>query len=312
MKEKLKITRLLIALLLTLPSTLIAADPEPVWFNSGMNNRDITFSPDGRMMLTTLMLPKNQSAVIAISHQTESGWSPLEIAPFSGRHPDIEPAFSPDGKTLYFASKRPVAGKGTTDWDLWRVAYRADGNEWGDPVNLGEPVNTIGNEFYPSVTSSGRLYFTATREDTIGKEDLYVANPGPDGFVNVMNVGEPVNSEAFEFNAFIAPDESYLIFGAQRRPGEIGGGDLYISHKTASGFSEPALLPASVNTPKLDYCPTVWNDRLYFTSERSGPLPVGGFNNVEAVEGWSGSSGNGLGDIYWLPAADILLLQPED
>ena len=279
----------------------VQASPNALWINSGMNNRDITFSPDGSVLLTTIMAPKHQSAVIVISQQENGQWSPLEVAPFSGQFPDIEPAFSPDGKMLFFASRRPKPGRTGTDWDLWQVSF--DEDKWGTPVNLGTAINTEGDEFYPSVTMAGTVYFTATRHDTIGKEDLYRSLLTNEGYTSVENIGSPVNSDAYEFNAFIDPEESYLIFGAQGRTGEIGGGDLYISYRVDGTFGEPRRLSSLVNTTRLDYCPTVFNNRLYFTSERMNDSDL---SSMERVRALYQNSGNGFGDIYWLEFDEIL------
>lgn len=292
--------RLTLLFLALLPALAPAASP--VWFNSGMNNRDITFSPDGNVLLTTIVAPKQQAAVIAVSVRRNGQWSPLEVAPFSGSHMDIEPAFSVDGDYLYFASRRPKPYRDEVDWDLWRVSF--DGSAWGEPEHLGNTVNTPGDEFYPSLTADGVLYFTATREDTLGREDLYRAPPDEAGaFTTVENVGAPVNTDAYEFNAFIAPDESYLIFGAQRRPGEIGGGDLYISYRENGQFTAPVLLPDTINSARLDYCPTVFEGRLYFTTELSDDISV---SSMADMQGLYRSPGNGLGDIYWVEASGII------
>jgi len=295
--------QLLVSLLLALVpfQSLQAEEKSPVWFNSGMNNRDITFSPDGNLILTTVVAPKNHFSVIAMSENIDGRWSALETAPFSGEFQDIEAAFHPNGDWVYFASKRPKPDRDGTDWDLWRVSYSSDG--WGEPEHLGDSVNTDKNEFYPSLTKNGTLYFTATREDSLGHEDLY-RSPQSDGrHTLVENVGGPVNSPAYEFNAFIAPDESYLIFGGQLREGEVGGGDLYISHRENGSFKKPALLGSNINTPQLDYCPMVFGDQFYFTSE--APIETD-LRSVRNIERWYQSPGNGLGDVYSVPMTDIL------
>ncbi len=292
----------LIILLLLAPLTTVAK--ESVWFNSGMNNRDITFSPDGDIMLTTVMAPKNLHSMIAMSIRKDGAWTALEVAPFSGEHPDIEPAFSPDGQFVYFASKRPAAGSEAISWDIWRISYDDTGS-WGEPENLGAPINSPGNEFYPSLTRNGTLYFTATREDSLGKEDLYRAEPDKDGqYRSLENVGAPVNTEAYEFNAFIDPDENYLIFGSQGRGGnEMGGGDLYISFMEDGEFLEPVLLPAPINTTKLDYCPAVFKGRLYFTSEMPrSSIP----KDMRDMSDWYQSPENGLGDIFSIEMEQLL------
>ncbi|MBT7371515.1 MAG: hypothetical protein HN816_12755 [Gammaproteobacteria bacterium] len=266
-----------------------------------MNNRDITFSPDGTIMLTSIVAPKNLSAIIAISYRRDGKWTALEVAPFSGQHADIEPSFSPDGKAIFFASKRPKPNREGADWDIWQVDYH-DGN-WGEPVNPGSPVNTAENEFYPSTTLNGTLYFTSSRSDSLGNEDLYLARLTNGAYTEVLNIGAPVNSKAWEFNSFIAPDESYLIFGSQGREGEIGGGDLYISYRKEGSFEPPQLLGRQINTTRLDYCPSVHGGRLYFTSELPARLDI---SSMTKLKSWYESAGNGLGDIYWVDFHDIL------
>lgn len=296
---RIKKSLLSLALLLACPSILAA--PELLWINSGVNNRDITFSTDADVMLTTITSPKNNHAAIVVSYWRNGQWTPPVVAPFSGQHPDIEPAFSPDGLTLYFASRRPRPGRDGEDWDLWQVALKA--GEWGEPEHLGNIINTPGDEYYPSVTATGVLYFTATRDDTMGKEDLYRAAMVDGQYPLVENVGEPVNSQAFEFNAFVAPDESYLIFGSQLRPGETGGGDLYISHRQGGVFGEPRLLSDQINTKRLDYCPSVHNGYFYFTSERIVEVTM---DSMQKISDQYQQPGNGFGDIYRIPFSEIL------
>ena len=147
------------------------------------------------------------------------------------------------------------------------------------------------------------LQIPATRQDGLGKEDLYRAVATDNKYTSVENVGAPVNSPAFEFNAFIAPDESYLIFGAQGRNDEVGGGDLYISFRIDGKFEAPRLLSNQINTGRLDYCPTVFEQRLYFTSERVVDRSL---STTEQLAHWYESPGNGLGDIYWVDFDKIL------
>jgi Tol biopolymer transport system component len=269
--------------------------------SSGLNNRDITFSPDGKTLLTTIMSPKNLFAAIAISHRIDGNWTDLEIAPFSGKYQDIEPMFTPDGKQLFFASRRPKPMSEGNDWDIWRVDYN-DG-KWSVPTNLGEPINTSGPEFYPSISSNGNLYFTATRDEGMGSEDIYRAIYDEGRYTHIENIGDGVNTGTYEFNAFIAPDESYLIFGSQRREGEIGGGDLYISKNINGSFQGASMLNSDINSKRLDYCPYVFRGRFYFTSERE--TPVKGPVDYSTLRRSFSSPGNGLGDIYSIPFEDI-------
>ncbi len=295
-----------LAIVLGLVSVTVQADPVPVqhWINTGLNNRDLTISPDGHTLLSTIMSPTNRFAVILVSHQRDGKWSAPEIAPFSGTWPDIEPMFTPDGKRLYFASKRPKPDRDSTDWDIWSVTF--DQGRWSEPDNPGPPINSAGNEFYPSITSGGSLYFTAERESddpNIGGEDIWRALPDPKNpgqFLHAEPVPGAVNTKQSEFNAFISADDDFLIFGATGRDNEMGGGDLYISRADANGqFGPGILLPAPINSPSLDYCPYIRGDSFYFTSQRPTDNKLA--ESYETLKQAYESPGNGLGDIYSVP-----------
>ncbi|MBD3648920.1 MAG: PD40 domain-containing protein, partial [Pseudomonadales bacterium] len=120
-------TSLITAILLS--TTAAAKEPELHWISNGANNRDLTISPDGNVMMTTIMWPGNHFSVIVMSEKKEGVWQDLMVAPFSGTWPDIEPMFSPDGGRLFFASKRPAPDKPEPDWDIW-VTERND-QGWG-------------------------------------------------------------------------------------------------------------------------------------------------------------------------------------
>jgi Tol biopolymer transport system component len=230
--------------------------------------RDMAISPDGNEIYFSLGFPKFSYAVILYTEKTEGSWSELKTAGFSGRYSDIEPAFSPDGEKMYFASKRPLEGDTEPkDWDVWFVE-RDNNGEWGLPVNIGDSVNTSGNEFYPSVSREGNLYFTAQRSDSKGGEDIYFSKKTSNGFSEPVNAGDSINSKYYEFNAYVSPDEDYIIFTSYGREDDTGGGDLYISYKNSDGVWKKAEnMGSEINSPKLDYCPFVFADRQSFFSQ---------------------------------------------
>ena len=172
-------------------------------------------------------------------------------------------AFSPDGQWIYFSSDRPISGNEKKDFDIWRVK-RLPSGKWGEPENLGPNVNSAKDEFYPSVTRSGNLYFTAELPQGRGSEDIVVCKPDGTGFGKPELLPEDIDTKFDEFNAFIDPDEQFILFSSYGRENDMGGGDLYMSRKDAQGNWLPSHhLPVPLNSGSLDYCPYVTPDKTY-------------------------------------------------
>ncbi|MBM3437176.1 MAG: hypothetical protein FJY07_13285 [Bacteroidetes bacterium] len=265
------------------------------------NERDITFSPEGNVIFYSIVMPANNLNLIVFLHFDGFFWSEPEVAMFSGIYNDLEPTYSPDGKKFFFISNRPTApAKEKKDYDIW---YLEPAKGWANPVNLGSPVNSDRDEYYPSVTASGNLYFTANYEDSYGEDDLYCSRFVNGSYQTPVNLGEQINSAGPDFNAFIAPDESYILFSSFGRNDELGGGDLYISWRGFSGeWSKPKNL-AAMNSNRLDFCPFVSRDEkyLFFTSQRVDA----GFKNIQRrklkdIHALADQIENGLGNIYWV------------
>ena len=237
--------------------------------SSVFSERDMAISPDGTEMMYTIVTGQHVFSSIIILKKGAKGWSAPSIAPFSGQYRDLEPAYSPDGNKIFFSSNRPVEGKSSTDFDIW-VVEKINGVWQSNPKNLGAPINTPRDEFYPSVTESGNLYFTAEYEGGVGKEDIFVASLQDGKYTTPAPLDTAVNSKTYEFNAFVSPDEKFILFSSYGRKDDSGGGDMYISLKNDNGTWAPARVLTIVNSSKLDYCPFVTADQktLYFTSQR--------------------------------------------
>src|SRR3569833_441740 len=94
----------------------------PGLISGPMSDRDMAISPTGDEILYTIQAARGLISVILELHRLQGVWSKPSVASFSGRYNDIEPAFSADGQTLYFASNRPVQGGGPVkDYDIWMV-----------------------------------------------------------------------------------------------------------------------------------------------------------------------------------------------
>ncbi len=286
----------------------IPATPEifmPGMISRGLNERDLAISPDGKTIYFTIVAPQNvTSRIFFIEKRANKSWSKPKLASFSGDYPDLEPSFSPDGHRIYFASERPVDDKEKKDFDLWYVERNKGG--WSEARHLD--FCTEQDEFYPSVTKDGSVYFTASYNHQTSKEDIFVSRYSHKTYEKPMALDTAINSSMYEFNAYISPDESFIIFTAYGRKGDKGRGDLYLS-KRVEGIWQPANPITQINSDMLDYCPTVSFDQkiLYFTSERTTIK-----SNVSAkilhyddFINFQYSAGNGLGDIYWVRFDEI-------
>ena len=119
---------------------------------------------------------KNQQLGCQIFIATFSGgdWSEpkVELETLGDSVTTAHPAISPDGLTLYFVSDMPG---GLGENDIWKVSRDSEGGSWGSPVNLGEEINTPGNELYPFVHADGTLYFSSDSRVGLGGLDIYKA-----------------------------------------------------------------------------------------------------------------------------------------
>ena len=313
-----------IMLLLILVSTnLIAQKQANITFKKGfdtpeifinlpefknINVRDMAISPTNDEIFFTLDAPKNAFRTILTSKIINGTWSAFSIASFSGKYHDIEPAFSPDGKQLFFASKRPTGDKTTPkkDYDLWFVTK--ENGEWKNPTRLPETINTSKNEYYPSIANNGTIYFTAERADAKGKEDIYKSEFKNGNYQTPVSLGTGVNTKTYEYNAYVSPDESFLIFGSYGRKGSLGKGDLYISFNKNGTWKEAVSLGNLVNSNQIDYCPFVSFDKKYFffTSEKSTIKPMYEKMSMDKLKEVINNGSNGTSKIYYLSFDKLL------
>ncbi len=274
--------------------------------SDGLSNRDFTISPGGDEIFFTVQQPKFLLSTILTIKKRSGKWGSPEVASFSGLYRDLEAAFSADGKTIYFSSDRPVDNKDSVnDFDIWKV-MKDDKGAWGTPQHLGFIVNSTKNEFYPSLSKTGNLYFTVEADYGKGKEDIVMCRFNNGNYEKPISLPEAINSTSYEFNAFVDPDEKFILFTSYGRNDDMGGGDLYISKKDTHDNWLPAQhLPIEINSTGLDYCPFVSWDKKYFffTSNRVNTKFKDRKKKTYAeIKSLLLSTGNGLDDIYWVKA----------
>lgn len=197
-----------------------------------------------------------------------------------------DPMLSLDESRLYYIAHGTRTKKlGQKDANLWYLERTVTG--WSTPTIIDSTINTPANEFYISFSKSGNLYFASNKQAVIDEPynyDIYMATPKGNTYASPIRLPAAINSGRYEADAFVAPDESYLIFGSVRKDG-LGHGDLYISFKTETGWTKAQNMGTAVNNDKHQLCPFVSRDGkyLFFTSDQ---------------------------DIYWIDAAIIDNLKP--
>jgi hypothetical protein len=245
----------------------------PQIFSQFPNVRDIAISSEEDEIYFSIQSHADEVSFIAFAKKINDTWVEPEIVNFSGKYFDIEPFLTSDGLKLYFASNRPmIDGENKIkDFDIWYVERKNINSAWSDPINIGSPINSDKDEFYPSIANNNNFYFTSNERSTKGKDDIFISYWKDGKYSEPASMSDSINSDGYEFNAFISPDESHIIFTAYQREDGFGSGDLYISYKISdSTWTKAKNLGNEINSNKMDYCPYVGaNNNLYFTSKRT-------------------------------------------
>lgn len=245
----------------------------PEMFMSGVISKRDTiefgsvFSKDGRSFYFATGPSRRHE--IQFSQSINGQWTPFEVLL---KHPDYgfnDPFLSNDEQRLYFISRKPKDDRDVPlNHDIWYIQKEADG--WSEPINAGPQINSDKNEYYISFSEDGSMYFSSNKDtDSDSNFDIYRAQAIEGGWAEPVKLSDAINTEAYEADAFIAPDESYLIFTSRGRDDGAGGIDLYISFKDDEGNWLPSKnLGRPINSRGPDYCPFVTKDGkyLFYTS----------------------------------------------
>ena len=124
------------------------------------------------------------------------------------------PSISTDGLILYFTADMP-GGKGGKD--IWKVERTSKSGNWGKPINLGDQINTKGNEMYPYIRKDGRLYFSSDYLPGIGGLDIFVATPKGENLWEVQNMKYPINSAQDDFGIVFKGNTEEGMFSSTRK-----------------------------------------------------------------------------------------------
>lgn len=268
--------------------------------NRFQNVRDFCISPDETEAYFSIQSPNQDlSQIVCVKNKK---WKKAYLLPFCDNYSYLEPFLSNDGNRLYFASDRPKSDSelNKSDFDIWYVERKSKNSEWSKPINMGSKVNSELDEFYPSISDNGNLYFTMVSESGLGKDDIWLCKWNGTEYTKPIMLSKSINSEGYEFNAFISGDENFLIFTKYDAQDGFGSGDLYISRKNEIGEWKVAEnMGEPINTKYMEYCPFYENatETLYFTSKRSKLSPQK-FKDIEQYQKYISGNENGLSKIY--------------
>jgi len=161
------------------------------------------------------------------------------------------PFLSRDGKTMYFASDMPGGYGGV---DLYKIKCDNYGN-WGNPINLGNKINTEGNEMFPFIEeTSSTLFFASNGHQGLGGLDLFITPvKGDTTFGKVINMGFPMNTQYDDF-ALIINDEMKKGYFSSNRAGGKGGDDIY-SFELLKPFTFQKMVKGIVKNDKGEVLP---------------------------------------------------------
>ena len=167
--------------------------------NTDYDEGACALSPDQRTMYLTQCTSDPsypRYAQIVTSARADAAWGKTSELKITGDTLSsyAHPAVSPDGQWLYFVSDMPGGMGGL---DIWRARITPAG--LGGVENLGAPVNTPGNEMFPTFRPNGDLYFSSDGHPGMGGLDIFIASVGKDGKYHLEHPGYPLNSQGDDF-----------------------------------------------------------------------------------------------------------------
>jgi hypothetical protein len=307
-----------------------AGAPEPeLWSgNQAPLTRDLTISETGDLRLFCVMVGGFRYSTILVQTRPDAAaWSEPTVLPLA-RDPRwhyFEPHLAPGTSWLYYVTDQPHAGpdaSGPQGEDIWRVRHapidRAVGRgvRWGEPEPLLAPINSDAAEFFPSLTRDGSLYFTRRMVDSRVEQILRARPDGQGGWREPEVLPAAINAGATRFNAFVDPDERYVIVCVAGHPENLGQVDYWIAFRGDDDtWRGPVNLGPVVNGPGREgWSPYVTPDGqwFYFMSKAARPDAVDQPLTAARLLALHARPGNGYGHLWRVPASYLWSLDPGD
>jgi len=250
--------------------------PEATW--PAGNDASPAFTPDGKTVFFTHS--DGDKRAIMMATKRHGAWSPPVVAPFSGTWRDIEPAMAPDGSYLVFISNRPAQAGGAAlagffggqlrpgaGGNIWRVDRK--GKSWGEPVRLPDLINNNSAIYSPAVSGDGSLYFN--QPDPVTKKTVvYRAQATPSGFDApvALSISDGMHPG---YDVAVAPDESFLIFSANRPPAAPHQSLIFVAFRKNGGWTVPQPLQPNIEGIESRLSPDL--KTLYFEADDPSANP---------------------------------------
>ena len=243
-------------------------------------------------------------------------FSPINMgAEINSQYDDYEPALTADGEEIIITCLLPIdksmqyAGGNSVQEDFF-IAKKVNG-KWAQRTDLGQPINTPGNEGAQSISADGRIFFytACSRMDSKGSCDIYYSIRKGGQWNTPRNLGNPVNSSYWESQPSCSAD-GRTIYYASNRPGGYGQMDIWETHIDGEGkWTSPKNLGPNVNTPENEQSPFIHADgkTLYFAS--SGHLGMGKMDiyktEKDSLDNWSKPINLGYPINTWKDETDL-------
>ena len=199
-------------------------------FNSKMHDGPASFSNDGTFMAFTRNNVRDKSKdkvvelAIYFSSYKDDKWSKPEAFNFNNGGNSVgHPSLTVDGKTMYFSSNAPGGFGGA---DIYKTT-RTENGEWTTAVNLGNQINTEGDEMFPFLEEvTGTFFFSSNGRFGLGGLDIFICKKNGEVFEGVYNAGSPMNTQYDDFSA-VADGKTDKGYFSSNRVGGSGDDDIY-------------------------------------------------------------------------------------
>jgi hypothetical protein len=234
---------------------------------------------------------RSEDIWVATRATTEDEWgAPVNLGPpVNSTYNDASPSLSADGLVLYFEAVNRPGGCGL--YDIWVATRETTSDPWGEPVNLGPPVNSWANDGAPCISHDGlELFFSSERSGGYGNGDIWVTTRATRDYPwsEPVNLGPEVNGPYGDGFPSISADGLRIFFSSgfpmgvySPRPGGFGECDLWMTRRANKdeSWGEPVNLGPIVNTANDEFTPSISSDAsmLYFSSMISNS----GWNNMD-------------------------------